>query len=149
MVSIRKYSRDELLEVLAAAHIEGITTARALERLLNREPEMDEWMQFNNQVEALAGWIQMNRNVRGIGQVVIEMGEDGKARCRKCKKQDYPLSNHRCAGPRALPLKEAKEEIPIFCDEGKKDQNLHYHDYGTWNLCPDCRRLHEAAEKAL
>ena len=62
---IRSYTNDQLLEVFAVCHVEGLTTARALERMLGREPQFEEWSAFNAQVERLhQGWVTRRRNVR-------------------------------------------------------------------------------------
>lgn len=63
----RTYTNDEILEVLVVSHIEGLTTARVLERMLGREPQFEEWSAFNAQVERLhQGWVTRRQNVRNL-----------------------------------------------------------------------------------
>lgn len=64
---ITAYTNDQLLEVLAVSHVEGLTTAKALERMLGREPQFEEWGAFNAQVERLhQGWVTRKQNVRKL-----------------------------------------------------------------------------------
>lgn len=40
-------------------------------------------------------------------------------------------------------MKEANERVPVLCPSGRKNVWVHLHEYGEFNLCAECRRMHE------
>lgn len=44
-----------------------------------------------------------------------------------------------------MTAKIAKAPLEVLCEDGKADPWWHHYLYGTWNLCPECRRIEEAS----